>query len=75
MTIIDSHAVCAKWVCRFGIAFNPNTHSSDYVPRLDPEEAQEYEQDVSNLFASADDPHECVMMAMADYGLIGSDHQ
>jgi hypothetical protein len=65
----DPHAICRKWVKRLGLAFHPDTGALDYDPPLTPNEVEEYNADMAALFASAADPYECCVMAMADEGL------
>lgn len=67
----NPHAICAKWARRLGVGFNPDTAGADYcAPPLSAEEAAEYDADMADLFDSAENPHECAMMALADLDLI-----
>lgn len=64
----DPHAICAKWVKFLGGGFHPDTRGADYLPRMGEDDVVEYDRDMETLFASAGDPYECAIMAMADAG-------
>jgi hypothetical protein len=69
-TVVDPHAICAKWVAQIGLGFHPDTRGADYAPAMTPDQVADYDADMAALFATASDPYECAFMAAADAGLV-----
>ena len=62
MTVAEQ--IARRWVERLGLGFHPDTPGTDYVPPLSPAEAEEYENDMTALFATAPDPYAVGLAAM-----------